>query len=77
VLARTLEQSEWTEAGIVQALKAAAEGDGVTMRDVYRTAYAVFLGTERGPRLAPILANCERTNMLGIVAACSASMAVD
>jgi len=74
VLSRTLEETEWTENGVVQAMKAAATGDDVTMRDVYRAAYAIFLGAERGPRLAPILANCDRTTMLELTAACSAAM---
>lgn len=73
VLSQTLGANEWTENGIVQAMKAAATGDEVTMRDVYRAAYAMFLGAERGPRLAPILANCDRTEMMGLAAACSAA----
>ena len=74
VLSRTLGETEWTENGVVQAMKAASAGDNVTMRDVYRAAYAIFLGAERGPRLAPILANCDRTEMMELTAACSAAM---
>lgn len=74
VLSGTLGETEWTENGITQAMKAAAAGDDVTMRDVYRAAYAMFLGAERGPRLASILANCDRTAMMELTAACSAAM---
>ena len=37
------------------------------MRDVYRASYAVFMGTERGPRLAPILSNCDQGEMMELV----------
>ena len=37
------------------------------MRDVYRASYALFMGTERGPRLAPILSNCDQGEMMELV----------
>ena len=46
------------------AFRDTSERSGAGMRDVYRASYAAFMGTERGPRLAPILANCDRETML-------------
>ena len=67
-----LEEVEWTADGITNAFKAAGATAEVGMRDVYRACYAVFMGTERGPRLASILANCSRNDMLVLVESCAA-----
>ena len=63
----TLQDNPWTSEGINAAFKQAGEQCDLGMRDVYRTCYAVFMGTERGPRLAPIIANCDQTTMLALV----------
>tara|TARA_B100000963_G_scaffold151646_1_gene132123 strand:- start:888 stop:2486 length:1599 start_codon:yes stop_codon:yes gene_type:complete len=67
VLHSALSQFPWDVEGITAAFKEASEQAGVGMRDVYRASYAVFMGAERGPRLAPILSNCEREKMLTLV----------
>ncbi len=61
----------WTSEGIGLALKGSAEVTNVGMRDVFRACYAMFMGTEKGPRLAPILASCSRDEMLELAAACA------
>ena len=66
-----LQRVEWSADGITRALKEAGESVGVGMRDVYRACYAVFMGAERGPRLAPILATCSREDMLTLVESCA------
>ena len=68
-----LQQAEWSSEGITAAFKSAGEACEVGMRDVYRACYAVFMGTERGPRLAPILSNCDRDDMLALAEACATS----
>jgi lysyl-tRNA synthetase class 1 len=66
-----LQRVEWSADGITSALKEAGDSVGVGMRDVYRACYAVFMGAERGPRLAPILATCSREDMLTLVESCA------
>ena len=61
-----LSRAEWTADGITTAFKAAGEAAQTGMRDVYRACYALFMATERGPRLAPILSNCDRKAILDL-----------
>ena len=68
-LNQTLLEADWTTDGITAAFKAAGEAAEVGMRDVYRACYALFMATERGPRLAPILSNCERVAILELTQA--------
>jgi len=70
-LHEALSEHPWTNDGITSAFKATAESSSTGMRQVYRVCYAVFMGEERGPRLAPILANCDRTEMLELILDCS------
>jgi lysyl-tRNA synthetase class I len=62
-----LSRAEWSADGITTAFKAAGEAAQTGMRDVYRACYALFMATERGPRLAPILSNCDRKAILDLV----------
>ena len=66
-LTRTLSSTEWTAEGITAAFKNAGQEAGAGMRDVYRASYALFMGAERGPRLAPILSNCNQEEILDLV----------
>ena len=66
-LARTLGAAEWTAEGITTAFKTAGQEAETGMRDVYRASYALFMGAERGPRLAPILSNCNQEEILDLV----------
>ena len=63
-LHEALKAQIWSQDGINAAFRDTSERSGAGMRDVYRASYAAFMGTERGPRLAPILANCDRETML-------------
>ena len=66
-LIRTLGSAEWTVEGITAAFKSAGQEAETGMRDVYRASYALFMGAERGPRLAPILSNCNQDEILDLV----------
>lgn len=65
------EAAEWTAPGITAAIKAVAQQADAPMKDVYRTCYAVFMGAERGPRLAPILTNCEHEAICQLIRECA------
>lgn len=62
----------WDVSGITAAIKAVSEKTNAPMKDVYRTCYAVFMGTERGPRLAPILFNCDQDVICQLIRECAA-----
>lgn len=66
-LETAFESATWTSDGITEALKTTAALSEVGMRDVYRASYALFMGTERGPRLAPILSNCDRDEIMALI----------
>jgi lysyl-tRNA synthetase class 1 len=70
-IAAEMESAEWTAEGITQAFKNAALHAEAPMRSMYRACYAMFMGSERGPRLAPILANCIREDVCMLAHACS------
>ncbi len=63
-LSQSLSTTDWTPDGITAAFKEAGAAADVGMRDVYRACYALFMAAERGPRLAPILSNCDRESIL-------------
>ena len=67
-LEKALREAPWTTDGITAAFKLAGESAQVGMRDVYRACYALFMASERGPRLAPILSNCDREAILDLAA---------
>ena len=62
------EEAAWTPEGLTEAFKSVSQQSSSGMREVYRASYAVFMGVERGPRLAPILSNCERDDVLRLIA---------
>lgn len=71
-LPAALAAADWNPDGIGAALKHISEAHGLAMKDVFRACYAVFMGTERGPRLAPILATCSKDESVALVDACAA-----
>lgn len=71
-IAEELDAAEWTPEGITLAFKNAAKHADAPMRSMYRACYAMFMGSERGPRLAPILANCDREEVCRLAKACAA-----
>ena len=73
-IATELDAAEWTAEGITLAFKNAATHAEAPMRSMYRACYAMFMGSERGPRLAPILANCVREEVCGLAKSCAAQL---
>ena len=73
-IATELDAAEWTVEGITLAFKNAATHAEAPMRSMYRACYAMFMGSERGPRLAPILANCVREEVCGLAKSCAAQL---
>ncbi len=73
-IAAELDAAEWTAEGITLAFKNAALHAEAPMRSMYRACYAMFMGSERGPRLAPILANCVREEVCTLAKACAAQL---
>ena len=71
-LRQSLTSVEWTERGIAEAMKTVTATHDVGMRDVYRAGYASLMGLEKGPRLAPILANCDPSEILALLERCEA-----
>jgi lysyl-tRNA synthetase class I len=66
-LLATFEEAAWTPEGLMEAFKEVSRRTDTGMREVYRTSYALFMGVERGPRLAPILSNCDRDDVLRLI----------
>ena len=71
LIASEMMSAEWTVEGITLAFKNAATTAQAPMRSMYRACYAMFMGSERGPRLAPILANCVREDVCSLAQACA------
>ena len=67
-LLNAFEEAVWTTEGLTAAFKVACERAETSMREVYRVSYALFMGADRGPRLAPILSNCDREDVLNLIA---------
>ena len=65
------EDAAWDVSGITGAIKTIAEKTEASMKDVYRTCYAVFMGAERGPRLAPIRCNCDKETICRLIHGCA------
>ena len=70
-IARELQRAEWSADGISLAFKTAATSANAPMRSMYRACYAMFMGSEKGPRLAPILANCIRDEVCNLAQLCA------
>ena len=66
-LLAAFEEVAWTPEGVTEAFKEVSRRTNAGMREVYRTSYALFMGVERGPRLAPILSNCDRDDVLRLI----------
>jgi lysyl-tRNA synthetase class 1 len=71
-LAVTLEQCEWNATNIGSAIPQSAKDLDLSPKMGYRAAYAALMGKERGPRLAPILAEMEQNEIVDLLKACAA-----
>ena len=63
-LAEKISNCEWSISGISNAISSAFKENDIVMKDGYKTLYLAILGSEKGPRLAPILVELKRENIL-------------
>ena len=63
-LAEKISGCEWSISGISNAISSAFKENDIVMKDGYKTLYLAILGSEKGPRLAPILVELKRENIL-------------
>ena len=65
-----LEACEWDAAAIGASIPQAARDLDLSPRSAFKVAYASLMGTEKGPRLAPILAEMEKLEIIALLHAC-------
>ncbi|MDG1537245.1 MAG: lysine--tRNA ligase [Candidatus Poseidoniaceae archaeon] len=70
-LAVALEQCEWNATSIGSVIPQSAKDLDLSPKMGYRAAYAALMGKERGPRLAPILAEMEQKEIVDLLKACA------
>ena len=66
-LKSSLSDCPWNPKGISEAISAGFKTDGISPKQGYRNLYLAILGTEKGPRLAPILAELDRNRVLSLL----------
>jgi len=66
-LNNSLSSCNWTEDGIVSAIKEVISEDSINARDCYRTLYMAILGKEKGPKIAPIISELDREKVLDLL----------
>jgi lysyl-tRNA synthetase class 1 len=69
-LTAALEACQWDAPSISSAIPQSAKDLGMSPKSGYRAAYAALMGKERGPRLAPILAEMEQGEIVDLLQAC-------
>ncbi|MDE0857451.1 MAG: lysine--tRNA ligase [Candidatus Poseidoniaceae archaeon] len=73
-LARSLAACSWDAESIGSSIPQAAKDLGLTPKSGYRAAYAALMGKERGPRLAPILAEMNQHEIVSLLNQCAKSL---
>ena len=63
----SLTNCEWNQKSNSETISLAFKSNEINPKDGYRTLYLAILGSEKGPRLAPILAELERTQVLELL----------
>ena len=74
-LADALTTCKWDAQSIGSAIPQSAKDLQLTPKSGYRAAYAALMGKERGPRLAPILAEMEQSTIVALLQKCAALVA--
>ena len=67
VLSKSLAVCEWNNTGISKAISSAFKNDDVPVNKGYQTLYLAILGSEKGPKLSPILAELSREHVLNLL----------
>ncbi len=63
----SLSSCDWDVDSIGDAISSAFKDNDIPMKEGYRTLYLAILGLEKGPRLAPILAELDQENILSLL----------
>jgi len=66
-LRRKLSDCEWNSKQIGESISAAFKDEDISPKEGYRNLYLAILGVEKGPRLAPILAELDREHVLNLL----------
>ena len=67
VLKESLTDCEWVSGSIGDAISNSFRNNDISPREGYRIMYLAILGKEKGPRLAPILAELDRDKVLSLL----------
>ena len=66
-LSNSMSNCEWNSKSIGEAISSAFKNNEIDGKEGYRTLYLAILGVEKGPRLAPILAEIDRNHVLKLL----------
>ncbi|HIF46637.1 MAG TPA: lysine--tRNA ligase [Candidatus Poseidoniales archaeon] len=66
-LVNSLSRCDWIEDDISKGITAAFKENDIGMKEGYQTLYLAILGVEKGPRLAPILAELAREHVIHLL----------
>jgi lysyl-tRNA synthetase class 1 len=69
-LTTALHNCQWDAESIGGAIPQAAKDMEYSPRSAYRAAYAALMGLEKGPRLAPILAEMDKKQIMNLLDSC-------
>ena len=67
ILSGSLSNCEWNSEVIGKQILSAFKDNQINTKEGYQTLYLAILGVEKGPRLAPILAELDRTHVLKLL----------
>ena len=67
VLKKSLSDCEWNSKAIGEVISSCFKQNGINPKDGYRNLYLAILGEEKGPRLAPILSELDRSRVLDLL----------
>ena len=66
----SLNGCDWNSDGIGASIPQSAKNIDQSPRSAFKVAYAALMGVEKGPRLAPILSEMDRDEILALLDAC-------
>lgn len=70
-LLAAMESCEWSGEGINSCIVSAASAAQIPLKDTYRLLYTMLLGRSSGPRLAPLLAELSKQQVLSLLSEAS------
>ena len=66
-LAKSLGNCDWNSKAIGESISSCFKENEISPKEGYRNLYLAILGVEKGPRLAPILSELERSRVLDLL----------